>query len=291
MLNTASKIWTFFFCLTVIFVPIKMTQAAEFSRTQLVFGDVPFTITIDCKCSSDKAFNLIENGFRRVAEMNRIFSTYDAESEISRVNAASKNGGSMRVSRHFSRVLQAALDLWRETQGAFDPTFEMVRPDAAAIQLRGRRIFFTHADLRINPTGLVKGYTVDRVMEALKRNPRVEFALVAGSGDIAVYDRSGACHNVALKNPSRLRRNDLLHVTLCNQSVSTSGFYERGRHIVDTGGGGAEHLQVSVVADTTMISDGLDNAFMFMPLPQIGATLKKYPGTRVIVMEKNGRVR
>lgn len=267
-----------------------MTQAKEFLRTQLVFGDVEFSITIDCKCNRNKAFKIMEEGFSIVHEMQKTFSPYDADTEFARVKTAAQQGSPIRLSRHFATVLRHTLDLWEKTGSAFDPTFEMEIPDAAGLKLTGRKLSFAKPGMRVNPTGVVKGYTVDLVMQKLQRHGDVQYAIVAGSGDVAVWDQSGTCHTVPLKNPTRHKKNAALKVELCNASVSTSGFYERGRHIRNTGRGESEHLQVSVVAPTTITSDGLDNALIFTTSEKIRAILKKYPTTKVTVIEKNGEV-
>lgn len=265
-----------------------MTHAGEYSRTQLVFGDVLFTITIDCKCSEEKAMRLITNGFTEVNMLNMIFSPYDAKSEFSRVNAASQKGESIRLSRHFAQVLKLAIHSGKLTDGAFDPTFEMQDPSLQDLKLTGRKLAFNKPKMRVNPTGIVKGYAVDQVMKIFKKNRNIKRAVVAGSGDISVYDKNGACQEIALHDPHPKKHGEIKYVTLCNQSVSTSGFYERGRHIRDTAHGKHEHLQVSVVARDTVTSDALDNALFFLPQSRIKRVLEKYAGTKVLVVEKNG---
>jgi thiamine biosynthesis lipoprotein len=265
--------------------------AAVFERRQLVFGDVLLTIRIDSTHAAPQAAQRLSAAFAEVQRLNGIFSTFDPDSEISRLRRLTKPVRGVKVSQELYRALKRGLELTRATDGFFDLTYEMARPSAASIRLRGgRRVDLLAPDLQINPTGLAKGFIVDAVAARLKRDRRICSAVVAAGGDIARFDKRGGGEKIALANPSRRKQNDGLHVVLGNGSVSTSGFYERGRHIKNTGGGGAEQLQVSVTAPGTVTSDGLAKAMMFMTRRQIAGTLTRFPGTTAVVMEKDGAV-
>lgn len=58
---------------------------------------------------------------KRLAEINRLMSTYDPESELSRFNASDSTAW-FEVSGETARVVAAALDMARRSNGLFDPT-------------------------------------------------------------------------------------------------------------------------------------------------------------------------
>lgn len=277
--------------LLILGAPSPMAGATVFERQQLVFGDVLLTIRIDSSYDEARAFARLSAAFAEVRRLNAIFSTFEPDSEINRLNALKKPAYGVKVAPELGAALKMGLELTHATHGFFDITYEMERSGAAAIRLHGkRRVDLLARDLKINPTGLAKGFIVDAVAALLKKDRRIDAAVVAAGGDIACFDKRGGTQKIALANPSPRKQNDALVVWLGNASVSTSGFYERGRHIKNTGGGKAEHLQVSVVAPDTATSDALAKAFLFMPIAEIHATLRRFQGASAIVMARNGRV-
>lgn len=281
-----------FFSLTLILAALsRPCGAAVFERQQLVFGDVLLTIRIETDRDERAAAERLSAAFAEVRRLNGIFSTFEPASEINRLNALEKPALGVKVSPELGAALRMGLELTRRTAGFFDITYEMERSGSALIRPHGKhRVDLLAHDLQINSTGLAKGFIVDAVAALLKKDRRIHTAVVAAGGDIARFDRRGGTEKIALANPSRRKQNDALEVTLGNASVSTSGFYERGRHIKNTGGGTSEHLQVSVVAPDTATSDALAKAMMFMPIDGVRATLKRFPGAFAVVMENDGTV-
>lgn len=279
-----------FFLALFLFPPPLHGQTAVYERTQLVFGDVALSIRVETGVPRDAAFREIEKGFAIAKRQNEMFSTFDPASEISRLNALPKPAKGVRVSREMADVIADGLRFTKLTNGFFDVTFEMMTSGADAIRPRGKRkLDLLAPDLRVNPTGLVKGDTVDRILALFKRNRRIHSALVAAGGDIGRFDRGGTEGTIPLHNPVP-QKSGGRSVSLVNGAVSTSGQYERGAHVKNTRRSAVEHLQTSVIAPDCTTSDALATAFLFMPVADIRKTLKSFPGTRAIVYEKNGTV-
>lgn len=283
----ARRASAFLFALLLVFP--GLSQAAVYERTQLVFGDVELSIRIETALPRDLAFREIEKGFRIARRQDAIFSTFNPDSEISRLNALPKPARNVRVSREMAEVLNSAVKIAELTRNYFDLTFEAQRPDMGALRFVGKRRIDVLRPVRLNPTGIVKGDTVERILTLFKRDRRIGAALIAAGGDIGRFDRSGKTETIPIREPLEKRARGL-SVDLGDGAVSTSGQYERGRHVKNTLGSDVEHLQTSVIATDCMTSDGLDNAFLFMPLPEIRETLKSFPGTRAIVYGKNGEI-
>jgi len=83
-----------------------------------------------------------------------------------------------------------------------------------------------------DPTGLVKGWAVERALNRLV-DGGIESALVNGGGDIATWGDLplGRSWRIGIRHP--WREQGLACVITVDAAVATSGVYERGLHLVD----------------------------------------------------------
>jgi FAD:protein FMN transferase len=193
------------------------------------------------------------------------FSTYDPGSEISRLN----RGELRRPEAHpFVRaVLDRCEVLCEATDGAFD----------AGAPIPGG----------VDPSGLVKGWAIERAAAILEEAGARSFLLDAG-GDIVLR---GGPWRVGIRHP---RRRDRLAAVIAvgDCAVATSGTYERGPHIVDprTGRPATGALSVTVVGPDLGTADAYATAAFVMGErgPAWAATLEDHaamailPGHRVV---------
>src|SRR2546428_9765186 len=145
--------------------------------------------------------------YARIAELEDIRSDYRPESEVRRL--AERPGSAVPVSEPLFTVLVRALQLARQSDGAFDPTvgpfvalwrrarrtgrlptpveldsaaqrvgWRKVRADSAA-----RSIRLDSADMRLDLGGIAKGYILDQALLVLGRHG-VRRALIQAGGDI-----------------------------------------------------------------------------------------------------------
>jgi len=192
--------------------------------------------------------------------VDRTFSTYDRTSEICRIRRGVLS--SAAADPAVREVLDRCAVLREETGGAFD---------ACA---RGP----------LDPTGLVKGWAVERAGQLLDAD---DFCLDAG-GDVLVR---GGPWRVGVRHPRR--RGKLAAVlALRDAAVATSGAYERGPHIADpaTGRPAAGALSVTIVGPDLGTADAYATAAFALGArgPAWTATLTGYaamtivPGDRVL---------
>jgi FAD:protein FMN transferase len=122
-------------------------------------------------------------------------------------------------------------------------------PDVRAVLARCERLrigtggyFDAYVTGRLDPSGLVKGWAVDRAAALL----RGRFLIDAG-GDVLVR---GGPWRVGIRHPLR---GDALcaALELTDAAVATSGAYERGDHVLDPVGGGPARGALSVTVVTT----------------------------------------
>lgn len=193
------------------------------------------------------------------------FSPYRRDSEISRWG---RGALALRDAHPEVRAVLARCDaLRRATGGAFDIRF---RPGAPP-----------------DPSGLVKGWAVERAAALLTRAGVRDFCLDAG-GDVAVR---GGPWRVGIRHP-RERGRLATVLALRDGAVATSGAYERGPHIVDprTGRPASGALSVTVAGPDLGTADAYATAAFALGAdgPAWTATLDGYaamtilPGDRVL---------
>ena len=170
-------------------------------------------------------------GFRRVAELNRKLSDYDAESELSRLSASAGSGNAVRVSDDLFAVLNASQQLSARSDGAFDitcgpltklwrrarrqkelPSPERIAEARAAVGHENLHLnendqtaTLSWPGMRLDLGGIAKGFAADEALAAVQATgiPR---ALVRASGDIVAGEPPPGEHgwNVGLaRRPSR----------------------------------------------------------------------------------------
>jgi len=181
----------------------------------------------------------LDDAFAWLRFVDATFSTYDPGSEISRLNRGElPRGAAHPVVRE---VLDRCAALRTATGGAFD----------AGAPLPGA----------IDPSGLVKGWAVERAAGRLEAGGARRFLIDAG-GDVVLR---GGGWRVGIRHP---RRRDRLAAVLAldDGAVATSGAYERGPHIVDpaTGRPAAGALSVTVVGPELGTADGYATAAFAM---------------------------
>ncbi len=142
--------------------------------------------------------------FAWLREVDAAFSTYRADSEISRIARGELDPAGARPM--VREVLARCEALRAETGGYFD----------------------ARAGGPLDPSGLVKGWAVQRAAALLEAAGSRDFCVDAG-GDLVLR---GGPWRVGIRHPRRRRRLAAV-VTAGDLAVATSGAYERGAHILD----------------------------------------------------------
>jgi len=213
---------------------------------------------------SPAVIRVVEDAFDLVREADRLFSTYQKDSEVSRIRRGELDQASADpLVRQVLRLCRQAGEL---TEGAFTDQL----PDDLGV-------------LRLDPTGLVKGWAADRAASRLADLASTSFCLNAG-GDVVVGGRagdgtgdgtggggSGTPWRVGIEDPrQRSRIADVVELRL--GGVATSGTAARGAHLydpaartfVDTTG------SVTVVGPSLMWADVWATALFVGPAPLAG---------------------
>jgi FAD:protein FMN transferase len=172
----------------------------------MVMG-MPITVDVRDECSEA----ILDELFDWFREVDERFSTYKATSEISRLN---RDELVVRDCHPDVRWVLARCDeLREETGGYFDARYESL--------------------VIVDPSGLVKGWSVDRGGELLERHGLRNYSINAG-GDIRT--RGAALPDdrwrTGIEHP--LHEDRIAAIVESNDlAIATSGTYVRGEHILD----------------------------------------------------------
>jgi thiamine biosynthesis lipoprotein len=179
-------------------------------------------VSVDVRDDDDRARGPVDDVLAWLHDVDARFSTYRPDSEICRIDRGELAPSD--ASDDVRWVLERCAALRRETDGAFDE----------------------RAGGRLDPSALVKGWSVQRAADLLVTGGLTDFCISAG-GDVV-------CRGDAL--PRRGWRTGIQHphdrqavaavVVGSDLAVATSGTYERGEHILDPRTGRAPSGVLSV---------------------------------------------
>jgi thiamine biosynthesis lipoprotein len=246
---------------------------------------------------------LAEQVNERLADINRLMSTYQPSSELTRFNESSTTEWFI-VSPELVDVVRAAQAVSEASAGAFDVTIGPlvnlwgfgptpsadVLPSAGEIQAARTRVGWKQIDVQVEPPALrksrpdlyvdlsaiAKGYAVDRVA-ALLEAAGVDHYLVEIGGELRGRGINGAGEpwQIAIERPEVSKRAMFRVVALRDVGMATSGDYrnffevdgERYSHTIDPATGRpVEHrlASVTVLADETMQADAWATALLVL---------------------------
>jgi FAD:protein FMN transferase len=215
--------------------------------------------------------SVLESAFDWLRQVDARFSLYQPASEISRLGR-----GEVTVEEchaEVAEVLSLCEDLRRETEGVFNAW--RCRPDG-----------------RLDPSGLVKGWAVERAAELIERAGARNFCINAG-GDIVVRGapEPGRAWRIGIRHPGDASALAAV-VRVSDFAVATSGNYERGDHIVDarTGFPPKGLVSMTVAGPSLMLADVFATVGFAMGLEGIGWVLTR-PGYAPYAVTSEGRVR
>ena len=232
-------------------------------RVEHVMG-MPIVVDVRDQDVDDEALDRMFDWLRHV---DATFSTYKDDSEISRINR-----GELAIadaSPDVQEVLDRCEELRVETNGYFD-----TRPASEAV---------------LDPSGLVKGWSVDRAATILDEAGLRDYCVNAG-GDVIVRGRAipDDCWRVGIQHPLEL--DQVAKVVITNDlAVATSGAYARGDHVLDPHTRRAPEgvLSVTITGPVLATADAYATAAFAMGVegPKWTARLRGYAAMTILADE------
>ena len=233
----------------------------------------------------------------RLVELNRVFSTYIPDSELSRLNRDASEGPIL-ISGELARVLEISTEIYAASNGAFDVTIGPLvnlwgfGPDGAPGVIPGRedlaramtRVGFHRVKLDGNrltrPAGLyidlsavAKGYAVDDIAALLEQQGVNRYMIEIG-GEVRAdgLNRWGRDWMIGIETPEAGARRLYRTLPIRNLALATSGDYRNffeldGRvysHTIDPASGWPVNhplASVTVLHPSAAMADGFATAF------------------------------
>jgi thiamine biosynthesis lipoprotein len=244
-----------------------------------------------------------------IRRLEKLMTTWNEESEISRVNQAAGKDA-VKVSPETLAVVEKSNWMSAHSEGVFDISFEAMHGlwkfdqdleesvpkkadvDAKRKLIDWRKISVDHenstiklekAGMRISLGGIAKGYAVDAAAKVLEDGGVHAFFAQAG-GDLFVRGKKpdGQTFRVGVRDPRAKGGDYFAFLSVEDHAFSTAGDYERGfikdgrryHHIIDprTGYPATASRSVTVWAKDAFTADALDDA-IFILGPEKGLKL------------------
>ncbi len=218
---------------------------------------------------TDLAPGALAGAYAWLRGVDERFSTYRAGSEISRIARGELPEG--QASLDVRQVLALCDELAGESGGVFDARHH-------------------RADGALDPSGVVKGWSVDEAALLLDAAGARNFAINAG-GDIVVRGEpaAGRGWRIGIRHPFRADRVARV-LEVRRGAVATSAAYERGNHITVAGGSAPppELLSVTVVGPSLTYADAYATTAFAMGLRGLG-WVAGHPGYGVYAITADQR--
>jgi len=257
----------------------------------------------------------IDAAFATIAKVHRQMSFHDSDSDVGRLNREACKR-SIEVDPWTYDVLEAALDLQRQSAGVFDiavapalqklgllprdsrnsenGSIDTATSDAIEL-LSGNRVRFHHSGIRIDLGGIAKGFAVDRAIEVLREQNQLH-GLVNAGGDLAAFGT--AAEIVYIRDP-RFPHKALCELAIANAALASSGQLSNPLESFDCLGSSAvnpatqepatEIVGTTVRASSCTIADALTKVVMIIG-ERAAAILSKYQASALLV-QTSGEVR
>jgi thiamine biosynthesis lipoprotein len=289
--------------LSLIFLFLGLSACQQNSPKLMVLegNAIGTTYSIRYLDSDERSF---EKDIQEIIKaVNRSTSTYQANSDISRIN---QGDTSVVVDKYFADVFQKSARIYKETSGYFDPTIGVLvnawgfGPESAQeeldsvkikellsfvgfekVALINGKVQKEYPEIYFDFNAIGKGYLVDVISWHLEDN-NIENYLVEIGGEIKArgLNQNDQIWTIAIENPNfDGSRSFATTIELHNKSIATSGNYRKFRttndgnrfvHTINPKSGFATSsnlLSASVIGPTDCADvDGYATAFMAMGL-------------------------
>lgn len=240
----------------------------SFDRMLRVDQVMGLPVSVDVRCPTEDTEPAIASAFAWLREVDARFSPFRTDSEVTLAGRGEIPAA--EFSADLAEVLDRCADYERRSAGAF------------RARLPGRTL---------DPSGLVKGWAVQRAADLLRSRGVRHFCVNAG-GDVVTGGEPGPGRSwlVGVRHPDHADRT-CVTFGLQDGAVATSACYERGRHILDgrTGRPATGLLSVTVVADDLTTADATATAAFAMG-PDGVAWAAAQPGCLVFAVDAERRV-
>ncbi len=186
---------------------------------------------------------------------------------------------------------------------AIENVLELLKPENIQLDDKEKTIHFLKKGMEIDLGAIAKGYFADKVMEFFKEHGAVS-AMVDLGGNVFVFGDSpsnGGDWKVGIQNPFLPRGNVVALVKIRNQSVVTSGIYER---VLEREGSKYHHIfnsktgypmesniaSLTVVADSSLDCDIFTTELFGLDAASVIQRVNRMIGMGAVVITLDGEL-
>lgn len=298
----------------------SQTTGEDDEQARAEFFGMDTYITFTAYGSGAKA--ALQEAEDMMSALEKKWSVTEEDSEIYRVNHG--GGQPIELSDDTAEIVEYALDMAEETDGALDPTIYPILtawgfttqenriPKDAEIKEILRKIGYEQVaidgnqiripkDMELDLGAVGKGYAGDMVIRLLKERG-ISSAILDLGGNIQTIGSKpdGSDWRLGIRNPFGEGSIGVLSVSDC--AVVTSGNYERYfiggdgteyGHIIDPDTGypvDNELASVTIIAEEGKLADALSTSMIVKGLEEAEEYWKEHPGFEMIAVTDNGTV-
>jgi len=226
-------------------------------------------------------------------ELDRIeanLSRFIENSDVSRINSL-EPGRPLQLSPATFECLQIAIEMYKQTNGAFDITFGSLHKSGAGspglvLNEADNTVELLTNRIKIDLGAIGKGYGAD-TMGRLLRDWSIDAALIsAGQSTILPIGTPAGMPGWPLTLSDPLDHRKLLaKIHLAGCALSASGL-RKGPHIIDTRSGKSVEAKLAAwaTAETAAAADALSTAFMVAPVDEVRSFCQAHIGTAALLI-------
>jgi len=275
--------------------------------------------------SKDQAIAAIDAAFKEMERIERVFSKFDENSEVSKINRLA-GSEKVKVSEEVFKLTEESIYYSSISEGAFDitvaPLMEIwgfvrkhkIIPDkdvvADVLKYVGYKnielnreelsIRFLNKGVKVDFGGIAKGYAVDKAKDVLA-SKGIKNSLVNLGGNIFALGSAPGRKTWRIGVQDSRNKGKLLQsFELTDRAISTSGNYERffeigGKrypHIINplTGEPCQGIISVTVTSDSAEKADALSTAIFVMGEEKGLGLAKSIKGIEVLMFKEDGKI-
>lgn len=292
---------------------LNASNENENSSIEFLFDSV---VQISGYCEQD----ILDDAIELCRYFEGILSRTIEGSDVSNINEA--KGMPVEVADETAELIEAALHYCEVSGGLFDITIgsvstlwdfdEGVKPDEDAIaeaikhidytmiSVDGNMVTLADPEAKIDLGGIAKGYIADKVAEQLV-SAGVESALINLGGNVYALGTKpdGSEWSIGVQDPNDSRGNILATVDVDDQSVVTSGLYERQfeqdginyYHILDPRTGypvETDLVSTSIISDKSIDGDGFSTILFLKGVDAALALVEETPEIEAFLVDDAG---
>lgn len=288
------------------FICISLSGCAAASKEPLTYTDTVFDTVVSITVYDSTDQEILDECKSMCQKYDAMFSATNPDSEISRINQA--GGNPVEVSSETATLIKKGLYYGKLSNGAFDITIGKVSslwdfkaenpsvPDSAAIAsalehvdyqkvlVSGNTVTMQDSQAAIDLGAIAKGYIADRLKDYLEEEG-IRHANINLGGNVQTIGGKpdGSAFNIGIQEPFSESGIPLTSVKIKDQSIVTSGTYQRYfekdgtiyHHILDpkTGYPCQNGLSsVTIITDSSLTADALSTT-CFVLGPEDGLKL------------------